>query len=82
MTAKQLKKWREAMGITQKQAAELLGVHIETIKSYEIGRRPISKPVAKLCNMLSESAKKSQKQDSYLRSRKFYRAVSLQSGAS
>ncbi len=32
------KKWRKEVGITQKEAAELLGVHINTVKQYEAGK--------------------------------------------
>lgn len=36
---KELKAWRAALGITQEQAAELLGVNLHTLISWEIGVR-------------------------------------------
>ena len=40
--------WRKRMGFTREQAAELLGVSVYTIKSYEIGQRQVPTPTRRL----------------------------------
>lgn len=42
-----LKRWRQAMGFSQSEAAAELGVHVSTIENYERGtRREDNRPVA------------------------------------
>lgn len=41
-------RWRTAMGLTQVQAAELLGTHVNTIRHREKGQRSISRSDALL----------------------------------
>lgn len=40
--------WRKRLGFTREQAAELLGVSVYTIKSYEIGQRQVPTPTRRL----------------------------------
>ncbi|WP_405032241.1 helix-turn-helix domain-containing protein [Paraburkholderia terrae] len=49
MTAAKFKAWRVRHGLTQVQAASLLGVALFTIKSWEAGRNAVSGPAAYLC---------------------------------
>ena len=45
MKHEQLRFWRESLGITQEQAANLLGVHRISYINWETGHVPISKSV-------------------------------------
>ena len=45
MTPQAFKDWRAGHGWTQKVAAEKLGVSLDTVKSWEAGRAPISRLV-------------------------------------
>jgi DNA-binding transcriptional regulator YiaG len=49
MTPDELKAWRKRLGLTQKKAAEALGVNLATLAKWETGRLPISKVVALAC---------------------------------
>ena len=40
--------WRKRLGFTRQQAADLLGVSVYTIKSYEIGQRQVPTPTRRL----------------------------------
>lgn len=46
MTPAELKSLRLAHGLRQKDIAEALGVHIQTVKSWEAGRYPIDRLTA------------------------------------
>lgn len=39
MIAQKLKRWRRVRGLSQSQAAPLLGVPIKTLQNWEVGRR-------------------------------------------
>jgi transcriptional regulator with XRE-family HTH domain len=54
MTAEEFKHWREGMGWTQAQAADELGLDPRTIRRYEANERPVSRTVARLCELLAE----------------------------
>lgn len=45
LTAARLRAWRDARGWTQAQAAEWYGCSEDAWRSYEIGRRPIPRPL-------------------------------------
>ena len=49
----QIKKWRNQIGVSQRKAAELLGVDLKTYISWEFGDKPISQPVANACANLN-----------------------------
>jgi transcriptional regulator with XRE-family HTH domain len=49
MTASKLKAWRVCHGLTQAQAADVLGVALITIKNWEAGRNAVAGPAAYLC---------------------------------
>ena len=44
MTGQEFKEWRLRLSLTQQAAAEILGLSIETIRSWEYGKRQISIP--------------------------------------
>ena len=44
MTPKDFRAWRLRLGLTQGEAARLLGISLDTVKSWEYGRRRISVP--------------------------------------
>jgi transcriptional regulator with XRE-family HTH domain len=46
MTPAQFKKWREHMGLSQREAADLLGLSIGSVQNYEAGERREGRPVA------------------------------------
>lgn len=46
LTPARLRAWREARGWTQQQAAEWYGSSREAWQSWELGRRPIPRPLA------------------------------------
>ena len=45
MTGEELKTWRKASGLTQKEAADALGIHKQTVSTYERGFCAIPKTV-------------------------------------
>lgn len=49
MTASDLKTWRQSIGLSQRAAAEALGVSLRMYQYYEAGERPIPKTVALAC---------------------------------
>lgn len=56
MTAKQFKKWRKRMGLTQRAAAKMLGYkNGSMICQFETGYAPINPRVAMLCKMFLET---------------------------
>ncbi len=52
MTPDQFKEWMAAMGYRQSDAAEALGLSLDTIKSISSGRRVAGLTVALSCNAL------------------------------
>jgi len=54
MTPKQLKKWRQDQGLTQVQAAKLLGVDQSQVARWEQGSRRIPRWADKLIECLKE----------------------------
>jgi len=57
MTPKQFIKWRRGMGLTQDQAAKLLGLkHRSSICHIEKGNQSIPASLAMCCRMLQEQA--------------------------
>lgn len=49
-----VRSWRKKMGLTRKAAAELLGISAHTIKSYELCRRDLSRPIQQLMMKLEQ----------------------------
>jgi DNA-binding XRE family transcriptional regulator len=45
MTKHEFYLWRDSMGLTQKDSAELLGISYRTVQDYEAGRYRIPIPV-------------------------------------
>jgi len=56
MTPFEIKKLRDGLVLTQKELAYQLGVSIDTVKSWESGRRKISEPARILLLMLDDGA--------------------------
>ncbi len=55
--AKRLKQYREGMGISQQKLADLMGVHVNSIKQYEQGRsQPSAEMLKKLAITFNTSA--------------------------
>ena len=52
MTPKQIRKARLRKGWTQQVMADALGVSVRSVKHWEAGTRPMSKPVLKLFRLL------------------------------
>ena len=52
MTPHQFRAWRKAMGWTQTQAGDALGVTLRQVQRYESGEQGISPSIEKLCNMM------------------------------
>jgi DNA-binding transcriptional regulator YiaG len=55
MTSAEVKKAREAMGLTQSELADLLGVARNSVARWEMGMHPISTPVERLLRTLAAS---------------------------
>jgi len=51
MTGPEVRKRREAMGLTQGEFAELIGVTLNTVSRWEIGRMLIAKRSARLIEL-------------------------------
>lgn len=49
MTPEQFKAWMHTMDVRYQDAADLLGVSIDQVKSMALGRRDVSTPVAMAC---------------------------------
>ena len=47
-----LKRAREALALTQKELADRLGVHVDSVRHWERGRVPMSKPASNLLERL------------------------------
>ena len=56
-TSNKMKQWRKRLGLTQVQAAELLGVGERAILHYEHGERSISKTIALLAAYVERDIK-------------------------
>jgi len=57
MTAKQFRKWRKDMGLTQAQAANLLGYKNKSmVARFEGGFAPVNARVEMLCKMFKETS--------------------------
>ncbi len=55
MTSTEFRAWRKAMGWTQQQAADALGLaDVRSIKYYEAGDRKVPKQIASHCRTLAE----------------------------
>ena len=52
MIGKEFKRKRSALGLTQVQLANQLGVSVTTVARWERGERTISEPVARLLTLL------------------------------
>lgn len=57
MTPQELRAWRDAMGWTQKEAAQQLGTTKTTIYRYETARRTIPAHIGKTTALLAERKK-------------------------
>lgn len=56
MTAAELKAWRSKLGLTQKEAARVLGIHLNTYGLYE-AKREIPKPIELLTIIFARDPK-------------------------
>jgi len=56
LTAADLKKFRQSLGLSQKQFAERLGFTREYVSFMENGKRPISSTVQKLCRLIAHES--------------------------
>jgi DNA-binding transcriptional regulator YiaG len=54
MTPEEFTLWRARMGVTQSEAANMLGVTLAAIQHWQRGRRRVPKPIAKLCDYLEK----------------------------
>lgn len=44
-----LREWRKRLGLSQRGAADALGLSLRAVQNYEAGERTIPKPVALAC---------------------------------
>ena len=51
---RQVRRVRKALGLTQSQFAELLGVHLVTVKKWETGKQGMRAPADRLIRLLAE----------------------------
>lgn len=58
MTGTQLRRYRKQLGLTQKQMAEQLGLHWNSLARMERDEIGISEPVVKLVRMIAATKKK------------------------
>lgn len=49
MTPEQFKEWREALELTQEQAADLTGFSKSSIHAYETGKKPVHPSLSWIC---------------------------------
>ena len=56
MTGPEVRKRREAMGLTQGEFAELLGVALNTVSRWELGRMQIAERSARLIELATAAA--------------------------
>lgn len=55
--AKVLKEWREAQGLDEKEAAEILGVHIVTVRNWERAEnKPSFMKIKRVCEALGRKS--------------------------
>lgn len=52
MTPERIAQIRHELGLSQRQFAELVGVHMMTVSKWERGINPISAPTARLIEMI------------------------------
>jgi transcriptional regulator with XRE-family HTH domain len=57
MEPSQLKYWRNRQGLTQKQAAEKLGISLSQYHRYERGTDPITKRIDIIIELLAKASK-------------------------
>ena len=53
MTPEQLKQLRQSFDFTQKQMAEILGIHPNALQNFEYGKNPIPKYIKNYANSLT-----------------------------
>ena len=58
MTPEEFLEIRRSLNLTQPQMAEMLGLCIRTIRKYETGKGPISKPVVLLLEKIKSNHNK------------------------
>ena len=52
MTSDQLRDWRKRLAMSQRKAAEILGLHYRTIQGYEAGNFDVPRVVELACKAL------------------------------
>lgn len=57
MTPDKFKRVRLALGLTQRELADQLGVHRVTVARWEVGERRIPEPVARLLERIRANAR-------------------------
>jgi transcriptional regulator with XRE-family HTH domain len=57
MTGEDFKTWRKAMGLTQQQAADAIGVTKRSVQLWEADDQPVSRTVALACAALAAGLK-------------------------
>ncbi len=60
LTPKQLRDWRDRLGISKHEAAALIGASVRSYILYENGQAAISKPIALACYLIEAKAKEKQ----------------------
>ena len=58
MTPDEVKRIRKQLGLTQSKFAELIGVHVVTVKKWETGALGMRAAVEKLIRMLAQHARR------------------------
>jgi len=56
MTAEEFRVWRDNLGLSQREAAEVLDLRLNTVEAYEAGELPIPKVVELACRALIEAS--------------------------
>jgi transcriptional regulator with XRE-family HTH domain len=59
MTGEDMRRLRREAGLTQRELAEAMGVWLNTISRWEIEKRHISEPHARLIQLICQNSKKS-----------------------
>jgi len=54
MTSAQVKALRKRLGLTQSKFADLVGVHVVTVKKWETGKQTVGRLAAHVMAMLAE----------------------------
>lgn len=57
MTAQQLARWRAGLSLTQREAAEALGLSLRQYARLEAGDSPVSQVIELACKWIKENAK-------------------------